>query len=49
MTALSLSSTRIVVRRRRAGWIARLPVGIVAALRATLIYGEAQRWCPPPA
>jgi hypothetical protein len=48
MTALELSSARIAVRPRRGGWIARAPGGIVAALRATLIYGEAQRFSPPP-
>jgi hypothetical protein len=45
MTALGL----IAVRRRRAGWIARVPGALVTALRATLIYGEAERLCPPPA
>jgi hypothetical protein len=31
----------------RAGWLARLPGGIVAALRVALIYGETERLCPP--
>jgi hypothetical protein len=49
MTALAFSSSRSEVGRRRAGWIARLPGSLVAAMRATFIYGEAQRLCPPPA
>jgi hypothetical protein len=48
MTAPPSAVTRIVVRCR-AGWIARLPTAILAALRVTFIYGEAQRWCPPRA
>jgi hypothetical protein len=47
MTALPLARTRFAVRRRRTGWLARLPGGIVAALRVALIYGEAERLCPP--
>jgi hypothetical protein len=49
MTALSFPDARVAVRRRPAGWVARLPGGIVAALRVTLIYGEAARVGPPPA
>jgi hypothetical protein len=48
MTTVSLSSTGIATRRRRAGWIARVPAATFLALRATFLYGEAQRWCPPP-
>jgi hypothetical protein len=52
MTTLLLSHGRPAVRRRSAGWpdgwVTRVPGGILAALRATLIYGEAERLCPPP-
>lgn len=30
------------------GWLARLPRALALALCATLVYGEAQRLCPPP-
>lgn len=48
MTALGLSGARIDARARRTGWVARVPGGVVAALRAVLVYGEVQRFSPPP-
>jgi hypothetical protein len=34
--------------RRAWGWLLRLAQAMFAALRATLVYGEAGRLCPPP-
>jgi hypothetical protein len=53
MTTLIVSYAPVASRRRPArpsdGWVGRLPGGILAALRVTLIYGEADRLSPPPA